>query len=1529
MKKSFKILMLACMASLASLGVYAQDEPYNENDLADIRAFLRKPSAQEGKANFEQFWITVEDTATWETSTEWVWKASAQWKVIDGEQRVVQLNWFNKNLAGDFSMPHASCLETVNISSNAGIPSVDVSSNTALKQLVVASTGLQDLDVSQNGSLESLTVSKTALMELDLAGNPNLRTLDLNNTQIRDIDLSRNPLLGALYCQNCAQLGNIDFYNNLSLTWIDCRGCTALETLDLSSLAGLERVYCMNSSIKTLDLRSNQNLKFLHCYGNGMEYLRLPASPVLSQVLCQDNALRTIEGLSGLASVTELNVSNNRLSSLDVSGMTEMIRFDCSGNGLKEIAGLQDLKKMQEFKAADNALVDLANLNTTEMRTLLMENNALRFSTLPTRAKGKNQTGFYITDEIETYAFYPQAVINGGVVIPGTVIDLSEEASKTFGDTTHATTYSWFELGAEMEEKEVELESTAAGVFQMDASMAGKTLRCKMTNAFFWFNNGQVNDTAFPIVYEVYVAGDEIYVSEELAALKAFLRQESAEAGRSNAEALGVDTSAWAESNLWLWNVEGLRLGLDAEKRIAAIDWSGKGLAGNLDLPGFAQLDSLDVSDNALTALALDDCPALQKIRCQDNALRFSTLPKVNADLFEMAPQKEIDLGRVDYSDGIDLRSENEVVVNGSSTVTEYRWVIVTAQGETETTALTNRDGLFIPDTSLCGKNLRVYMTNEAYWGETPASQLRLCADVFVNHYVEPTYSEEELAQLRSFLRQEGNFAELGLAVADTADWTENSTWVADVEGMEWAVFGNEYKVVEISWADKGLAGNLDLSGFDALEIVHVYDNDLVSLNLSGAEALAELRMYNNFQCEELNLQGCKALQRLYVQNCALQELDVAFCEALVFVQAFNNKLQAFDASNKTALTTLYLHNNKLETIDLAGCTALQTLNVSDNHLKELNVGASQGLIMLDCGGNSLTFATLPKQAIASYNYAPQAGLTGETILYTEGIDLSLYNSVVFPGEEAVKTDYAWFDVTTGEEVGVDDYMVNDGTGKFTIDKYLSGTDLRCKMTNGKYPGLTITFDIILEETLDEYNADELADLRSFLRQPSAIEGSTNAIAARLQPSDTASWNTSGKWLVRLTKNERLGWTYVEENGKQEKRLRMMYLMGGEYPVTGELLLPHCTELVELDAYSLGLTKLDVSNSTKLEWLTCDNNELTELDLAKLERLGYLNCSRNKLRTLDVSGKHHLRTLTAYNNLLTDVNLTGCDSLIALLLQGNQLESLDVTTCVSLRALHVTGNGMSELDLSKNVNLTDLYASYNEFDYFDLRPNKQIYDVHLDHNILEKILLTDLVIEEIDIRYNELTFSTIPFDFTRKDYYFAPQDTVDLGTIPVNGTLDISSEYMLAADGTHSYYEWQIQSGSEWVATDDVITVDETGIFVFDKDAEGRRYRCLITSDNIYRCVLTMEYYVDVVEASSNAEADKLEVAVYPNPVTDELHVSASCAIGTIRLFDMNGRVIYQCEEGGPEHQIDMENYPAGMYFLDVDGLLRKKVVKR
>lgn len=271
-----------------------------------------------------------------------------------------------------------------------------------------------------------------------------------------------------------------------------------------------------------------------------------------------------------------------------------------------------------------------------------------------------------------------------------------------------------------------------------------------------------------------------------------------------------------------------------------------------------------------------------------------------------------------------------------------------------------------------------------------------------------------------------------------------------------------------------------------------------------------------------------------------------------------------------------------------------------------------------------------------------------------------------------------------------------------------------------------------------------------------------------------------------------------------------------------------------------------------------------------------------------------------------------------------------MTQNTKLTDLLVSNNFLTELDLSRNPELSEFYGSYNYFTFFDFATyNKKMWHLYLDHNLLEGIVLTDLVIESVDISYNELTFSTIPFDFTRKDYYFAPQDTVDLGKFPADGTLDLTSEYMLDTDGSHSFFEWQVLSDGEYVETDDVIVMDETGLFVFDKDAEGKSYRCVITSNNVYRSALTMEYYVDVVEPTSRASAADIEVSVYPNPVLDELHVASSCALGTIRLFDMNGRVVYQHEADGLDHQIDMESYPAGMYFLDVDGLLRKKVVKR
>lgn len=1518
---------MAASLLLFASAAWAQESVYNAQDLADLRAFLRQPSAEEGKRNVDQF-MNV-DTTTWETSTDWLWRVSSTWELVEGEQRLTVLNWFNKKLAGDFSMPHAEYLESVNLASNDRITSVDVSANANLQTLTLRTTGITTLDVSRNEALVSLTIASTALTGIDVSNNPNLGLLDMGDTKIEHVDVSKNPLLKNFYCQNSLVLSGIDFSNNLSLETVNCIGCTALQEIDLSSLANLAWFYCNNSGIRNLDLRGNTKLQSLQCSGTGMETLHLPASPVLSLIYCFDNELKTIEGLADLGKLQSFRAYNNQLRTLDVSGLDSLAEFWVSGNQLEEIVGLEDLVRVMEFRCEGNNLTSLAGLPTANMRRLEMQGNALRLSTMPVREKEKGE-GPVISTEISTYVFYPQAIWNGGVVEPGTDIDLGTEAVKTFGDRSENTVFSWFDITGGTEEP-IELESVEDGVFQTDATLAGKTLRCKMTNPFFHFNNGQENETDFPILYEIYVAGDETYVAAEVDALKNFLRQESALEGQTNASALDVDTAAWAESNLWLYRVQGLALSTGNEKRVEFIDWSGKDLAGNLDLSGFASLDSLYVEENALTALDLTGCDALAALKCEENALRFSTLPRVEPEFFTMAPQAWMDGGRTTYSEGIDLSAEYLVDMAGTETETEYRWVEVSRSGEVEVTSgmTDSGNGRFTLDTSLCGSTLRCYMTNEAYWGEEAASQLTLVYEVFVEYYEEPAYEAEALEQLRAFLRQEGNYAKLGLS--DTAAWNEETSWVADVDGMEWEVSGGYYKAVEINWADMGLSGNLDLSGFDALRVLHLYDNDLTSVDVSDAAALTELRLYNNTRCASLDVKGCDDLERMYVQNCALTELDVASCDALRLLQAFNNRLTAFDASGKTLLETLYLHGNQLETIDLSGCGALRTLNVAGNRLAELNVQDCPDLSMLDCGDNALTFATLPKQDIASYVYAPQAGLAGEPILFTEGIDLGIYRSVTFPGQEAVLTDYAWYNVTTGEEIALPDsleLMVDDGNARFSIDESLSGTDLRCKMYNAAFPGLELVYDISLLETLDAYDEAELADLRAFLRQESQYEGILNAEQLGLSLADTLEWETSGKWIVRLANHGYVSLTEDPISGK--KRVTGINFVAKG--VAGNLDLRACTELTGLSCYANKLTGLDVSNSTKMQSLWCYNNQIPELDLSQMHDLVYLYCDQNKLKSLVLDDHEQLQVLRCGWNELEHLDVSGATALWVLECQNNQLAELDVTQNTKLTDLFVSNNFLTELDLSRNPELSEFHGSYNYFTFFDFATyNKKMWHLYLDHNLLEGIVLTDLVIETVDIRYNELTFSTIPFDFMRKDYYFAPQDTVDLGKFPADGTLDLTSEYMLDTDGSHSFFEWQIQSGSEWVETDDVIVMDETGLFVFDKDAEGNRYRCVITNNNPFRCVLTMEYYVDIVEptSSESGAASAIEVSVYPNPVSDELHISAVEPMRNIRLFDMNGRVVYQQSLNDAEHSIDMESYPAGMYFLDVDGLLRKKVVKR
>jgi|DEB0MinimDraft_6_1074348.scaffolds.fasta_scaffold18189_2 Leucine-rich repeat (LRR) protein len=72
-------------------------------------------------------------------------------------------------------------------------------------------------------------------------------------------------------------------------------------------------------------------------------------------------------------------------------------------------------------------------------------------------------------------------------------------------------------------------------------------------------------------------------------------------------------------------------------------------------------------------------------------------------------------------------------------------------------------------------------------------------------------------------------------------------------------------------------------------------------------------------------------------------------------------------------------------------------------------------------------------------------------------------------------------------------------------------------------------------------------------------------------------------------------------------------------------------KLVNLECLSCvnnKITKLDVSNLVKLEWLWCDSNEITEVKgLDKLVNLKWLHCYNNQLTEINVSKLVNLKVL--------------------------------------------------------------------------------------------------------------------------------------------------------------------------------------------------------------------------------------------------------------------------------------------------------------
>ena len=235
---------------------------------------------------------------------------------------------------------------------NCNLPSLDLSSNKALKRVECTDSHLTTLTLGKLPALTELRCSNNQLASLNVTGCPNLTNLNCWSNQIESLNLSK-----------CTSLTTLGCSDNL-LTTLNVKGCTALTTLN-----------CSDNLLTTLNVSACTALTNLYCNSNQLNTLDLQKNTALTKLQCRSNQLGTLD-LRKNTALTQLDCSCNQLTTLNVSENSKMTEMECYQNMLTGI-NLSKMESLEALYCYDNSLTTLDVSNCKALETLYCEANRL------------------------------------------------------------------------------------------------------------------------------------------------------------------------------------------------------------------------------------------------------------------------------------------------------------------------------------------------------------------------------------------------------------------------------------------------------------------------------------------------------------------------------------------------------------------------------------------------------------------------------------------------------------------------------------------------------------------------------------------------------------------------------------------------------------------------------------------------------------------------------------------------------------------------------------------------------------------------------------------------------------------------------------------------------------------------------------------------------------------------------------------------------------------------------------------------
>lgn len=701
----------------------------------------------------------------------------------------------------------------------------------------------------------------TSLKSVDVSGNPGLVLVSStgNAPNLEHLDMHDNV---ALVLTANQQLGTLSGTNNPKLASLDVSNC------DLSA----EPIVTGFPALATVNLADNPKITIADLSNNALTSLDISGCEKLATLDVSDNEFSNINFLNAQGcAVTDLDISRNNISSLSGISNESLVTLRINDSGLTSLAGVDNFTSLTTLYANSNAFAGALSLSLSGTK---LEQIDLSSNTGITSLDAKNNS-------------LNSMLLQGCTGL--TTLDVSGNAFVSTGTSTTLTTGMLNISDLALTELNLsDNEFTTIGANSSLAGMANTLTKLEArNNKFTDFRNGK----AFPQVTGYHYTDEDGHSYTVTRASKA------------------AQTSYNHISDL------------------AALEW--------LDLSGNQKLDSVCVFFNpALKHLDLSDCHDPNQYGLETRNIR------------DKDTSNQLELMLYKHTDNVHggLYSLN-LMANKNL---EWLDISRTAIHETALTAISceasysSRGGyVYIHETP----NLETFICND-----NGMNSLGLAANTKLKHV------EAQRMNGQSYIMRDNGANPGNINLHANVNGNSNSIEYFDVSNSGFSEVGVASACQTAAIKTLIVDGN-PLGGLSA--------SNTAGINLRNGDALTDCRTPD---LETLSARGCGDLTEVNVNYCQkLTDVDLSGSQKVKSLKMMNcvGLTEVPSLDKPEILETLMCgYNTKLNDLDVTGYPALKTLNCQNNAIEELDLSENPALVDLYASTNSIDELEIPSTAI-------------------------------------------------------------------------------------------------------------------------------------------------------------------------------------------------------------------------------------------------------------------------------------------------------------------------------------------------------------------------------------------------------------------------------------------------------------------------------------------------------------------------------------------------------------------------------------